>query len=313
MNKIFSGFKFLAATTVVSIGNFPLKAIANEIDYRRSPFKVNFNSSNTEIDTNREQYYLADFQLDLEEFCRNYPYNSRCESENISEPELEPEETESAPQQNTNLQEHNRNWAIVANASTLGLGGSIVAKIQPQLNGRVGINAFGFGLEYEETRGSYDADVNLFNVVAAFDYYPFDKSGFHLSLGAGYADNNVVGVASGSSLFDVEVAELNITADELLDVNADLTTSQDFVPYIGIGWGNPVNGNLGFWANLGVMFTGSPQVELSPNYKVNPNLLTAEVRQEIQSSLLEEEQAIEEDLDRFSVYPIVSLGLSYSL
>ena len=316
MCKKLPKFKSIMTTTIVVITNMlPLQAIAQELDFTSStqlPLKTNFNSLNTEKNGDRQQYYLVNFNLDLEEFCRDYPYNSRCELESVDESELEPEEIESTPNKTTNLQDNNRNWAVVANASTLGLGGSIVAKIQPQLNGRVGVNAFGFGLDYEETRGSYDADVNLFNVATAIDYYPFKKSGFYTSLGVVYTNNNADGVAQASSIFDVEVAGLDITADELLDVNADFETSNNFAPYLGIGWGNPVSGKLGFWANVGVMFPGSPKIELSPNYKVDRNLLSAEVQQEIQDSLLEEEQAIEEDLDRFDIYPIISLGLSYS-
>ena len=301
MSIYFSGFNFFSTTTIAVISSlFPLQAIANETD---------FNNLSVGTNGNGERYYLTDFNLDLEEFCRDYPYNSQCESESVNKPELE--EIESTTKENTNVRDDN-NWAVITNASTLGLGGSIVAKIRPQLNARVGVNAFGFALDYEETRGSYDADVNLLNVATAIDYYPFKKSGFYTSLGVVYANNNADGVAQASSIFDVEVAGLDITADELLDVNADLETSNNFAPYLGIGWGNPVSSNLGFWANVGVMFPGSPEIELSPNYKVDRNLLSAEVQQEIQDSLLEEEEAIKEDLDRFDIYPIISIGLSYS-
>lgn len=302
MSRYFSGLNFFSITTIAVVSSlFPLQAIANEIS---------FDSLNKGINGDVGQYYLANFNLDLEEFCRDYPYNSRCELEGMDEPELKPEEIEPTSDEETEVRDNS--WAVVANASTLGFGGSIVAKIQPQLNGRVGVNAFGFGLDYEETRGSYDADVNLFNVATAIDYYPFKKSGFYTSLGVVYTDNNADGVAQASSIFDVEVAGLDITADELLDVNADIKTSNNFAPYLGIGWGNPISGKLGFWANLGVMFPGSPEAELSPNYKVDRNLLSAEVQQEIQDSLEEEEEAIKEDLDRFNVYPIISIGLSYS-
>ncbi len=205
-----------------------------------------------------------------------------------------------------------KNWSVIPNVSTLGIGGSVVGKIAPQLNGRVGVNAFGFDLTYEETLGSYDAEVDLFNITTALDYYPFKKSGFHTSIGVIYANNNADGVASASDIFDVNIGGLNFGVDDLVDVNAEVETSRNFAPYLGIGWGNPIARNWGIWANVGVMFPGSPQVELAPNYKFDPDILPANLQQDIQDALDEEERAIEEELDRFNVYPIISVGLTYS-
>ena len=228
--------------------------------------------------------------------------------------ELSPEATETETKlSNEQPQTDNpKTWSIVPHVSTLGIGGSLVGKINPHLNGRVGINAFGFDLDYEETRGSYDSEVNLFNVTTALDYYPFKKSGFHTSLGVVYSNNNADGVASASDVFDVNLGGFIFGIDDLVDLNADVETSRNFAPYLGIGWGNPISRNLGLWANLGVMFPGSPRVELAPNYKFDPDILPANLRQDIQDALDEEERAIEEDLDRFNVYPIISVGLSYS-
>ena len=56
---------------------------------------------------------------------------------------------------NTGRERENRaksGWAIVPEVSSLGLGGNIVTRITPNFNARLGINAFGVGLDLEETQ-----------------------------------------------------------------------------------------------------------------------------------------------------------------
>lgn len=257
------------------------------------------------------QYSIAQRNRSLEEFCKDYPLNSRCAEQEVIDTDNNTQQTDPATDDLTQVR--GDNWAILTNASTLGLGGAIVAKINPNLNARVGINAFSFDLTYEETRASYDSEVNLFNVLTALDYYPAKNSGFHASLGVVYTNNNADGVATASDIIDdVDLGAFNIAVDDLLDVNADVSTSRNFAPYIGIGWGNPIAGGLRFWANVGVMFPGSPDVDLSPNFQIDENLISDEIRQDIQEGIEEEERDIEDELEGFNIFPIVSIGLSYS-
>ncbi|MFM7372109.1 MAG: hypothetical protein ACKO2Z_30855, partial [Sphaerospermopsis kisseleviana] len=84
-------------------------------------------------------------------------------------------------------------------------------------------------------------------------------------------------------------------------VKAKISLPNSVAPYLGIGWGNAVkSGNRwGFSANLGVMFAGSPKVELTaPAY-----ILAADVEAE--------RKQLEDDLDWLNIYPVLSLGLSY--
>lgn len=55
----------------------------------------------------------------------------------------------------------------------------------------------------------------------------------------------------------------------------------------------------GFSANLGVMFAGSPKVELTAPDNIPAGDVEAERKQ------------LEDDLDWLNIYPVLSLGLSY--
>ena len=288
------------------------KAIASEItfgDQINTQAKIgDYNQQLPKWNSNH-QYSITQRSRSLEEFCSEFPLNSRCEGQEAIETTPE----QAVPTQKNSDQIRGDNWAVLTNASTLGLGGAIVAKINPNLNARVGINAFSFDIVYEETQASYDGEVNLFNVTTALDIYPFKNSGFYTSVGVVFNDNNADGVATASDIIDdVDLGTFDIAVDELLDVNADVSTSRNFAPYIGIGWGNPIVGGLRFWANVGVMFPGSPDVELSPDFQIDQSLIPDDISQDIQDGIEEEEQDIEDELEGFNIFPIVSIGLSYS-
>lgn len=302
-------------TITIGISTFSThKAIASEkkIDSQINlqPTVIDFIDESHKLNS-KHQYNIAQTKLDLARFCKNYPFNSRCKDQNNLE--STEEKIKSPPKTYDQSNQNEDNWAIITNASTLGLGGAVVANISPNLNARVGLNAFGFNITYEETRASYDADVNLFNVATTLDYYPFKNSGFYISPGVIYTNNNVDGVATASDIIeDVDLGGFAVDVDDLLSVNADVESGQNFAPYIGIGWGNPIAGGLRFWGNLGVMFPGSPNVELSPDFQFDENLIPNDIRQEIENELAEEENDIEDEIDRFNIYPVISLGLSYS-
>ena len=80
-------------------------------------------------------YQLVQRELNLEKFCQNYPYNSQCSGVTpsnepgspISVPEIPPAPTESQDV----VSQQKTGWAIVPEASSLGLGGYVVRKITP--------------------------------------------------------------------------------------------------------------------------------------------------------------------------------------
>ena len=215
-------------------------------------------------------------------------------------------------------------WAIVPEVSTLGLGGHIVRKITPNFNARVGANAFGLGIDINETEFDYEGDLNLFNVSTLIDIHPFKNSGFRLTAGAIFSDNNIEGTADVSDpvadeLGEVEVGGATIDIrdlgiDELATIDADIDINNSVAPYVGIGGGNAVGAEkgLGFWWNLGVVFGGSPEAEVSSNISNDvPEALRAEVEAAADRVLEDEEEDLEDELDFINVYPVVSLGLSY--
>ncbi|WP_201277631.1 hypothetical protein [Sphaerospermopsis reniformis] len=70
-------------------------------------------------------------------------------------------------------------------------------KIIHNINAKLGITGLGISADIEESGISYDAKLNLFNVSTLVDYHPWQKSGFRLTGGLVFQDNN----NDGGSLF----------------------------------------------------------------------------------------------------------------
>ncbi len=89
----------------------------------------------------------------------------------------------------------------------------------------------------------------------------------------------------------------------------DLAGRVDFnaiSPYLGIGWGDAVgeNSRLSFFFDLGILFQGSPQVELNAT---GPIASDAGFRRHLNR----EEKEIEDETEKFTVYPVIALGITY--
>ena len=241
-------------------------------------------------------WQMAQRELDLEKFCRDFPYNSRCSGVTPSgEPGRVEERSpvEILPPVDVDSRQQKSGWAIVPEVSSLGLGGHIVRQITPNFNARVGANAFGLGIDIDETEFDYEGDLNLFNVSTLLDVHPFNNSGFRLTAGAIFSDNNIEGTADVSDRVADELGEVEIggetidirdlNIEELATIDADIDINNSVAPYVGIGGGNAVASGkgLGFWWNLGVVFGGSPEAEVSSNVSDD---VPASLREEVEAA-----------------------------
>lgn len=80
----------------------------------------------------------------------------------------------------------------------------------------------------------------------------------------------------------------------------------DVVPFAGLGW-NTVFGKDGHWGfifELGVIFQGTPEANLS---------ITGPLKNDaaFQANLAKEERNLQDELDNYEYYPVIALGLSY--
>jgi hypothetical protein len=203
--------------------------------------------------------------------------------------------------------------ALAARAGTLGGGVELTVGLSPQVNVRLGANAFNYTDNDREVSGIfYDATARLRTATALLDYHPGGR-GFRLSAGAIYNDTRIEGssLPPSSGLYDIGGVPVPVALVGTLDGKIDW---DPVVPYAGIGWGNAVGPgrSVRFALDLGAIFQGKGKATLTPIIPANsPINTTPGAREALQILLDREERDIEDDVADYTVYPVVSVGVSY--
>lgn len=180
---------------------------------------------------------------------------------------------------------------IGVRAGTTGIGADVAWGIAPTLSARVGYSALKWGHDVDTSNASYDGDLKLSNLNAMLDFHPLGPS-FRLTGGVIFNDNKYEATGRPSGIpgsFD-----------------ATVKPGRRAAPYLGIGWGNVAGAGVNFYADLGVMFMGSPKADLSANC----GGLSAGDCATLQSRVAAEEGRLEDELKGFKAYPVLNLGLT---
>jgi len=202
--------------------------------------------------------------------------------------------------------------AIAGKAGSLGLGLELTVGVSPQVNARLGANGFNYTDNLREVSGiEYDATARLRTATALLDWHP-GGHGFRLSGGLVYNDTRIEGrsLPPASGFYDIGGVPVPVALVGTLSGKIDFNPT---VPYVGLGWGNAVapGKKVGFYADAGVMFQGRGRVTLTPNIPAGSPLNNPTARAALDVLLRREENDIENKVADYTVYPVVSLGLSY--
>lgn len=192
--------------------------------------------------------------------------------------------------------------AISGKAGTLGLGGELTTGITSNVNARIGLNTLDFDYDDEFDDVEYDVELDFSSFSALVDWYLFDSS-FRISGGLISMDHILNLDATPTT--NKEVGGTLYTPSEIGTLSGDAEID-GVAPYVGIGWGNPMDPDKrwGFYCDLGVAFTESPDVSLTAN-----GTLASDPT--FQANLAKERKDIEDDLEPFKFYPVLSLGLYF--
>jgi hypothetical protein len=194
---------------------------------------------------------------------------------------------------------------VSTRVGTLGIGVDVAKSFTSQFNGRLGFNFGNININRTDSGIDYSSQLNLSSVQLFGDYYPFPRSNFRVTGGL-VAQNNrfsVTGKPSGSGTYTIDGNQ--VSASNVGTLSGEYKYGNSIAPYLGIGIGNAATEGLSFNADLGVMFTGSPKVSLNAS---NPIFNTTPITR---TQLDNQARQTENDLRGFSVYPVLSIGLSY--
>ena len=193
-------------------------------------------------------------------------------------------------------------FAVSGKASTLGLGGEFTTALTSNINARVGINALDIDLNDKEIEDiEYDFGIDFYSFSALVDWYAFDNS-FRFSGGVISMDNKVD--LESSPTENIKIGDDYYTPAEVGTLFGRVENDK-VAPYVGIGWGNPFTSNRrwGFTCDLGVAFTGSPDVSLAAVGGTDPPGLDED--------LDKEKKDIDDFFDKLNIYPVIAVSFFY--
>lgn len=198
-----------------------------------------------------------------------------------------------------------RPFTISLEAGTTGPGVTVNWRFLNHFGLRAGFQYFGYSVDDIEVKGiNYSADLRLMWTPVALDLYPWKSSSFRLTIGAFLNQNKLDGTATSTD--PTKTIELGEHEYKLVDIGGlTLKAEQELIsPFASIG-GNVYLGRAKRWSlmgELGVIYTGSPDISLKPGYpgKVSPQDLAAEIKD------------IEDAASNFKFWPIIKFGICFS-
>lgn len=178
-------------------------------------------------------------------------------------------------------------FGIGVRAGTTGLGADLAWDIAPTLSARVGYSALKWSHDVETDNVDYDGRLKLGNLNTFVDFHPLGPV-FRLTGGVIFNDNK----------YDVTGSRLGGT------LTGTVESGRSAAPYLGIGWGTVAGAGVNFYADIGILFMGSPKASLRAVCSPGP-ACTA-----LQGEAAAEERRLEDELRRFKHYPVVNFGLT---
>lgn len=189
-------------------------------------------------------------------------------------------------------------FGIAAKFGTLGFGAEANIRVGDYFSFSAGGNYFTYGFDMTADDVKYDADLGLKSGALLANLHP-TAGGFRITAGLLFNGNNVNITAEPTGT--VSIGDTEYTAAQLGKIEGTVDFN-NVAPYLGLGLGYIPDSRWGLIADFGVVFQGTPKVDISASGPVT-------VIPGFNEDLEEEEAEIQNELDSFRYYPVVALGI----
>ncbi len=177
---------------------------------------------------------------------------------------------------------------VGAKIGTLGIGAELGLTLSDHFTTRLALNKYKYNDNQTIDGIDYNADLDLKSTALFLDWSPFTNGSLHLTVGYVNNDSQLKGTAVANN-YPIGGGTYSTTVDATVDLGSG--------PYLGIGYGNVSNAGIGFTFELGILKSGAPKVHLSAPGAPDNEVAT-------------EEQRMQDELNKYDVYPVVSAGIS---
>lgn len=206
---------------------------------------------------------------------------------------------------------HALDFSIYGQAGLFGLGGGVGIGINEWVQARVGYGALSYNIddvEVDDDDGNtltFDAELDWGATTALVDIYPF-KGTFHITAGLAASSNGID--LKGKPVSGYYTINNNTyTAAQIGSLRGEADWGGS-APYLGIGWGRSAakDGHWSFNFDLGVLFTGKPDVSLSADCNASPTVCAR-----LSADLEQEERDTRDELADADILPVVNFMMGY--
>lgn len=193
--------------------------------------------------------------------------------------------------------------AAGVHVGTTGIGADVTVSVNDHWSVRGVISRYSRDFDNEVDDIEYEFDMDLSNAALLADWHPTGGL-FRVSAGLMINNNSFKGEARPVNA-TVEIGDQTFQTNVAGTLKADVSYDT-LAPYVGVGWSNAVNKpGLGFAVDLGVMYQGEADVSIKSRGA------DASVASAIEAELETEEQDVQDELDEYKLYPLVSVGMTY--
>jgi hypothetical protein len=205
-------------------------------------------------------------------------------------------------------------------ASTLGGGVDISRALGGHFALRGSVNLVDFAFPFSIDGVTYDSQFNFRSGGVSLDWFP-RHGGLRISPGVLYLKNNlsaISGVPPGKYFELGEQGFIN-SVDDPLNGTAGVVFPRRVAPMITFGFRNLLfrkdegSGRLSFPVEFGAAYSGAAKIDVTLNGTACTleGCFTFAQNAEAQDSLKAEIKKLNNRLDNFPIYPIVSMGATY--
>lgn len=147
---------------------------------------------------------------------------------------------------------------------TLGPGVELDFRLNESWNIRLQANSYNFSDTFEEDDIEYTGEIDLSSYGALIDWRPFSGA-FRLTGGVFSNSNELSGTAisRGNEIFEIGDIEYQGSENDPLTLNTSVKLGSSTAGYVGLGWENSTPSGWLFSFEVGVLLSGTPEVELN--------------------------------------------------
>jgi len=201
--------------------------------------------------------------------------------------------------------------ALNVTVGTTGLGLEWASSLHPKLRVRGVLSHLTYELDETEEGIDYTIEFESNNLGAILDWHPFSGC-FRISAGL-ISTNFGLDLESDSSQTTFDIGDTTYTGDLKLEGETDFNP---IAPYAGFGWASDLSRTgLYFSGEIGVFFIGKPKISYDASGQVSDQsggpVFDVGSNPQFQEDLEIERQRLEDEIEDFSMWPVLNIGIGY--